>query len=98
MLFRKYTLKPAKWEQLKELATNCTIVELGHIALSPAVMEGDTVKKPAVISPDWHVDILWEQAPPKEFKPFEVWPDGLGAHVFAGFEEQYKRDRDELRK
>jgi hypothetical protein len=71
--------------------------EIGHLVTTPAVIKDGKVTKEAVLSPLWAVDIVWADKPLKQFDKHTVWPSSVGRHIFAGYEEQYKRDRDELR-
>jgi len=53
-------------------------VELGHI--------NDT-------NPNAYcVDILWDNDEPQHWKRHQVWPEPIGVHCFAGWEEQYTTD------
>lgn len=35
------------------------------------------------------VDVIWPDSPPAEFQAHEVWPDGVGLHIFDGHEAAY---------
>ena len=41
------------------------------------------------------IDILWADQPDKAYKPYEVWPEPIGAHTFLGWDEQYTADYNE---
>jgi hypothetical protein len=41
------------------------------------------------------VDVLWESEPNAAYLPYEVWPQPIGIHCFAGWEEQYTKDYTE---
>jgi hypothetical protein len=41
--------------------------EIGHIVLTPAVIEDGEVVTPAVLSPKWAVDIIWASEPLSQF-------------------------------
>lgn len=68
--------------------------EIGHIVLTPAVIEDGEVVTPAVLSPKWAVDVIWSAEPLAEFEPHVIWPANP-KHHFAGWEEQYQTDRNE---
>jgi len=69
---------------------DCSVVEIGNIVITPAVMgEAFEIKTPAVLSDKWAVDILWYEEPKSEFTPFEVWPKPCGVHTFSGHESVY---------
>lgn len=82
MQFRKYEFNtPQEWATLKntlEFDVNgnpitCAIVELGNISLTKTA-----------------VDILWaEDIIPSAFTQYEVWPSGVGCHMFSGMEGLY---------
>lgn len=38
------------------------------------------------------IDILWADQPAAAFKPYEVWPEPIGAHTFLGWDKQYALD------
>jgi hypothetical protein len=38
------------------------------------------------------IDILWADQPDAAYKPYEVWPEPIGAHTFLGWDEQYTID------
>jgi hypothetical protein len=63
--------------------------EIGHIVLTPAVIEDGEVVTPAVLSPKWAVDIIWASEPLSQFAQYVVWPKPCGVHVFAGCEQMY---------
>lgn len=95
--FRKYEFTPSEWEQLKktievivetpegETTTwkDCAVVELGFICLE--WNEQECIKQ----SDKWAVDILWYSEIPSAFTPFEVWPNPVGIHTFAGDDSLY---------
>lgn len=66
----------------------CSAIELGHIVVTPAIMEGMAIKTPAILSNKFAVDILWDNVPLIDFNKYEVFPF-IGCHVFAGLESQY---------
>ena len=101
--FAKYEFTPTKWATLRKLieqtttnpdggeSTNwvdCAVVELGFLPITPAVIKDMEVITPAVLSDKWAVDILFYAEVPKEFTPFEVWPES-GVHTFSGHESTY---------
>ena len=71
-----------------------TIVSLGHIVLEQAVIDEDgEVVTEAVLSEDWHVDVLWVGLEADEdgiidhpygWKSKSVDIDGDGVHAFFG--------------
>jgi SRSO17 transposase len=95
--FRKYEFTPSEWEQLKktieitvetpqgETTTwkDCAVVELGFICLE--WNEQECIKQ----SDKWAVDILWYSEIPSAFTSFEVWPNPVGIHTFAGDDSLY---------
>ena len=102
--FLKYEFTPTEWATLRKLIetttttpdgtkvqswVDCAVVELGFIVITPAVMDGMEVITPAVLSDKWAVDILFYAEVPKEFTPFEVWPDPMGIHTFSGDDNLY---------
>jgi hypothetical protein len=66
--------------------------EIGHIVLTPAVMNGMEVVTPAVLSTKWAVDIIWASEPLSEFAQYVVWPKRGGMHIFAGWESIYAQE------
>jgi hypothetical protein len=78
--FRKYQFEIyADFRAIYDIeASPNTCVELGHI-------NPDNSKA-------YCVDILWETEEPVQWKRFHVWPQPIGIHCFAGWEEQYMND------
>jgi hypothetical protein len=100
MEFCKYEMTDLQWSSLKKKieTTNenentsfvgCAVSELGHIVTTPAVMEGMTIKTPAILSNKFSVDILWNELPLADFNKYEVFPLPCGVHSFAGLESLY---------
>ena len=102
--FLKYEFTPTEWATLRKLIeqtttnpeggktttfVNCAVVELGFLPITPAVYDGMQVKTPAVLSDKWAVDILFYAEVPKEFAPFEVYPEPMGIHTFSGDDNLY---------
>jgi len=100
--FSKFEFLPADWEKLKkdiqqttttpsgETATtwkDCAVVEIGFICTE----WGQVDDKPVCVkqSDKWAVDILFYSEPPASFAPFEVFPDPIGVHTFAGDDNLY---------
>jgi hypothetical protein len=79
-------------EAIKFTAIPITCIE------KQAVIENGEVKKPAVIDPNYNVDVIWEGEEPTEFIPFQVWPHNIGQHIVGGWEEQYAIDREKALK
>lgn len=71
-----------------------TIVHLGNIVLTPAVIdENGEIETEAVLSDDWHVDVLWSGLEPNEDGTYShpygwagksVDIEGDGVHAFFG--------------
>ena len=64
-----------------------TIVQLGNIVLEQAVIDEDgEIETEAVLSEDWHVDVLWKDIDdhPYGWKSYAVDIDGDGVHSFLG--------------
>ncbi len=99
--FHKYEFTPTEWETQKKVIQtidgnigvttwkDCAVVEIGFIVITPAVMDGMEVVTPAVLSDKWAVDILFYSEPPASFAPFEVFPNPVGIHTFAGDDNLY---------
>jgi hypothetical protein len=66
--------------------------EIGHIVLTPAVIEDGEVVTAAVLSPKWAVDIIWASEPLSQFAQYVVWPKRGGMHIFAGWESIYAQE------
>jgi hypothetical protein len=66
--------------------------EIGHIVLTPAVIEDGEVVTPAVLSPLWAVDIIWASEPLSQFAQYVVYPKPCGVHIFAGWESAYESE------
>lgn len=61
--------------------------------LIPAIMEDGKIVEDAVLDPNYNVDIIWHVEEPKEFEQYQVWPNEIGQHIFAGWECTYEADR-----
>jgi hypothetical protein len=108
MKYLKIECTPAQWATLRKLIEvestfNGTksstwsdlitaVHEIGHIVLTPAVMNGMEVVTPAVLSPLWAVDIIWASEPLSQFAQYVVWPKRGGMHIFAGWESIYAQE------
>jgi hypothetical protein len=57
-------------------------VDLGHITLIDAVMDGEQIVTPAVLSKGYCVDVMWTIAPPAHLSKYEVFPKA-SKHEFA---------------
>ena len=101
--FRKFEFTPTEWATLQkdiqqttttpsgETVTSwkdCSVVELGFLTITPAVIEDMKVIEPAVLSDKWAVDILFYSELPASFAKYEVWPESA-VHTFAGQEALY---------
>jgi hypothetical protein len=79
MIFAKYEFTPDKWQELKPLIyidetyQGCAVHEIGHINENPM----------------YAVDIMWFGEIPDEFSIYEVFPNPVGVHTFAGCEDMY---------
>jgi hypothetical protein len=104
MKYLKYEFTPAQWATLRKLieATHedttswsdliTAVHEIGHIVLTPAVIEDGEVVTPAVLSTKWAVDIIWASEPLSQFAQYVVYPKPCGVHVFAGWESIYAEE------
>lgn len=86
MTFAKYEFTPEKWDELKTTIqdTNCAFHEIGHICIENDA-DGNCIKS----NPMYAVDIMWFGEIPDEFSIYEVFPDPVGVHTFAGCEDMY---------
>jgi hypothetical protein len=57
-------------------------VDLGHITLVDAVMEGEVIVTPAVLSKGYCVDVMWTTTPPAHLSKYEVTPT-IPKHEFV---------------
>jgi hypothetical protein len=108
MKYLKYEFTPAQWATLRKLievesTLNGTksstwsdlitaVHEIGHIVLTPGVIEDGEVVTPAVLSTKWAVDIIWANEPLSQFAQYVVWPKKGGMHIFAGWEQIYAQE------
>jgi hypothetical protein len=104
MKYLKIECTPSQWATLRKLievthedTTSWSdlitaVHEIGHIVLTPAVIEDGEVVTPAVLSPLWAVDIIWASEPLSEFAQYVVYPKPCGVHVFAGWESIYAQE------
>ena len=61
-----------------------SIARLGHIVTTPAEYDEDgNVITAAVLSDDYHVDVLWKGDPDADWDNQMVWCRGLGVHTFG---------------
>lgn len=90
MIFCKYEFNPSKWQELKPTIqedgryVDCFVHEIGNICTEYDA-EGNCIST----SPMYAVDILWSKEIPDEFSIYEVFPDPIGVHTFAGCESMY---------
>jgi hypothetical protein len=71
--------------------SNCHVVELGDIVLTPGTYDEEgNVVTPPVTSGKFAVDILWNEEEDSSFTSFQVWPSPTGVHTFAGLEYLYE--------
>jgi len=104
MKYLKIECTPAQWATLRKLievthedTTSWSdlitaVHEIGHIVLTPEVIEDGEVETPAVLSTKWSVDIFWASEPLSQFAQFVVWPKGCGMNIFAGWESIYAEE------
>lgn len=69
-----------------------TIVKLGHVVVTPAVLEenedGELVETTAaVLADNYSVDVLWAdlEEQPEDWAEFQISLEGNGVHTFAGW-------------
>ena len=90
MTFCKYEFTPDKWNELKQLICfeesykGCAVHEIGSICT-----KRDEEGKCLVYSQMYAVDIMWFGEIPDEFSIYEVFPDPVGVHTYAGCEDMY---------
>lgn len=103
MIFCKYEFTPEQWEvskkEIQAIANGIDgqssahftehVVELGHLVITPAVIENMEVIEEAILSDMFSVDILWSKEPLASFDAYEVFPEPCGVHTFAGLENVY---------
>jgi hypothetical protein len=72
-----------------------TVVEIGHIMLTPPVL-GDDIEiiTAATYAPNYSADILFNEGNNEyeDLVEYEVWPDPVGVHTFAGLDYLYEED------
>lgn len=85
-------------EGVNEIAyiPNATVVELGHLVVTPAVMdENDPMVEvtPAVYETEYSVDILWNDDEAEGFEAYRIYcnPE-TKAHTFYGLDELYEQE------
>lgn len=92
--FRKYEFgsKSAASAKINALGTDDegeathdhAIVRLGNIATTPATYDSDgNVLSEAVISDNYHVDVLWDGEPDESWDAQMVWCKPMGVHHFG---------------
>ena len=99
--FHKYEFTPTEWATLRKLIEqtsttpegetttykDCAVVEIGFICLEWGQVDDKSVCTKQ--SDKWAVDILFYAEVPKEFAPFEVFPNPCGVHTFSGDDSLY---------
>ena len=61
-----------------------SIVRLGHIVTTPATYDADgNVDTAAVLSDNYHVDVLWNGEPDPDWDNQLVWCAPMGVHMFG---------------
>ena len=94
MIFRKYefTTKEEALEKINTLGIdeegnpthNHSIAKLGNIVLQQGEYDADGNETVApVISEKYHIDVLWSDAEPTEWQPYQVWCEPVGVHIFG---------------
>ena len=63
---------------------NCAVVEIGQICI-----ETDSEGNCVTLDDSFAVDIMWFADIPETFNEFEVFPNPVGVHIFAGCEAIY---------
>ena len=86
--FRKYEFgnKAAATAKINALEEDHehSIVRLGHIVTTPATYDDDgNVVDEAVLSANYHVDVMWDGDPDPLWDAQLVWMAGLGVHTFG---------------
>ena len=75
---------------------NATVVELGHLVVTPAVMdENDPMVEvtPAVYETAYSVDIMWNDDEAEGFAPYRIYCDpATKYHTFYGLDELYEQE------
>ncbi len=63
---------------------NNAIVRLGHIVVTPAEIdeEGNVITE-AVMSDNYHIDVLWDGEPSPDWDAQMVWCAPIGVHTFG---------------
>jgi len=63
---------------------NHSVVRLGHIVTTPATYDDDGNElTAAVLSSNYHVDVMWDGEPDPLWDAQLVWIAGLGVHTFG---------------
>ena len=81
MIFAKYEFPKGIWDTLKsqinqnDQYSGCAVVELGDINSTG----------------NYAVDIMWYNEIPSDFNQYEVFPNPVGIHTFAGCDDLYKQ-------
>ena len=61
-----------------------SVVRLGHIVTTPATYDDDGNElTAAVLSDDYHVDVLWKGDPDSDWDNQMVWCAPMGVHTFG---------------
>ncbi len=75
MKFRKYEFDSK--EQFEELKLQNNITGFNGTFTELGILREDK----------YSVDVLWNQFPPEDFKPYEIWDiQGNGSHTFLGWD------------
>lgn len=104
--FLKYQFESQEaWDTLKatitttengvEVITTATVVELGHLEITPAVFgeDGREVVTEAVLETAYSVDILWNDEEAEGFEAYRIYCDPTSkAHTFYGLDDLYEQE------
>ena len=88
MIYCKYEIPKEVWETLEPTLENenCNKVVLGNLCIEKDA-DGNCIKQ----NPNVAIDILWASEPKEEFSQYEVFPNPIGQHTFAGAEALYTK-------
>ena len=82
--------------EMSTAITAGTVVELGHLIATPAVMDENdpmVVITPAVFETAYSVDILWNDDEAEGFAAYRIYCDpATKAHTFYGMDELYEQE------
>ena len=71
-------------DEFGDMPHNHSIVRLGHIVTTPATYDDDGNElTAAVLSSNYHVDVMWDGEPDASWDAQLVWINNLGVHTFG---------------